>query len=110
MKKRNIILLVSFFSLILIPIPKYVELNHLILVDSIEIECSNNQYHVSFKEIIPKKEDNGIEYEYKTYTKSGDNLDNVIHQIEEDKPFYYKRAKIDINNCKNKKIIKNYFK
>ena len=81
MKKIIIqVLMISIF-LMLIPIPKYKELNHLVLVNKINITCTNNYINGTIFEIIPIKEDNGVEYKEKKYYTKGKSLESNIALI-----------------------------
>ena len=54
MKKIIIqVFMISIF-LVLVPIPEYKELNHLILVNKIKIICTNNNINGTIFEIIPQ--------------------------------------------------------
>jgi len=65
MKKLLIIMLLipTFF----IKIPDYVELNNLIIIDTIIVKEDKNHIKLYLKEIIPTKSDQGITYKYKYY-------------------------------------------
>ena len=75
MKKIIIqVFMISIF-LVLIPIPEYKELNHLILVNKIEITCTNNYINGTIFEIIPIKEEKEVKYKEKKYYKKGKSLE-----------------------------------
>ena len=102
MKKKLIILVILFFFLYLLPIPEYVELNHLAFIRSMDIVCKNNdEYEITLKEIIPKKQDNSIEYDYKNYTEVGNSIETVKKKLEENssKKMYYERINKITTNC-----------
>ena len=107
MKTKLLIFILTFIILIIIPIPNYVELNQLVLLDSITVTCSSKNYEISVKEIIPKKEDNGIKYDYKTYKASGGNLLSAKKVLEKDisKKIYYQGIKKITTNCSNTEEI-----
>lgn len=115
MRKYVFIIYFIFCSifLILVEIPNYVELNDLIIVDSIGIDCSNSNT-IYIKEIVPIKSDNKINYKYKIYSYSDSNFNNLISGINDkiSKKIYYERVKLIITNCNNdiniksKKVIK----
>ena len=92
-------------------IPEYKELNNLIIVKEIEVKCKDNEYNVKLKEVIPEKEDNGIEYKYKDYKEKGTNLKEIKTSLEKNtyKKFYYKRTNYLITNCNNEKDIMKTF-
>lgn len=108
--RKYIIIMLIFLSLLIIKIPKYVELNHIHIIEEISITCSNNYYQVTLKEIIPIKEDNGIEYRYKEYTKTGDKLIDIKKSFDDEKYFFYKDIKTIKSNCISKEKIKSIFK
>ncbi len=111
MKFKLFMLMIMFLTLLLLPIPDYVELNHLSLITSMDIKCYSNYYEVSIEEVTPKKEDNGIEYQYHTYQASGDNLLSVKEKLEADiqqKVYYYGIKKVT-TNCSNPKQVLDVF-
>lgn len=110
MRKYIFIIYFIFCSifLILVEIPNYVELNDLIIVDSIGIDCSNSNT-IYIKETIPIKSDNKINYKYKIYSYSDSNFNNLISGINEkiSKKIYYDRVKKIYTNCSNDIGIKS---
>lgn len=110
MRKYIFIIYFIFCSifLILVEIPNYVELNDLIIVDSIGIDCSNSNT-IYIKEIIPIKSDNKINYKYKFYSYSDSNFNNLISGIDNktSKKLYYDQVKLIITNCSNDIGIKS---
>ena len=62
MKKYIFIIIILFLSLFL-KIPKYIELNNLKIIKS--ISCDEKYYYL--EEIIPTRDDNGIEYHKKIH-------------------------------------------
>lgn len=102
--------IVSFF---LIKIPTYVELNNLIIVEAIGVECKKDSYKLYFKEIIPTKDDTGITYKYKVYDSDDfDSLDKSYKKIEDKskKKIFYKDTRYLVTNCTKSDKIINYFK
>ena len=93
--KKIILIVLLFIISIFINIPKYIELNNLMIIDRIEINCDS----ITFREVKPTKGDNGISYEYKTYTEDGTDI-NIIKK--KYKNIYIEKSKI-INKCKRKK-------
>lgn len=96
---------------IFIKVPKYVELNNLILVDGIGVSCRNESYTLFIKEIIPTKKETGIIYSYKIYEDTNSNINKAYKNIEKkvNKKIYSKEARYIITDCdKSDKIIK-YF-
>ena len=112
MRGKIFFLLGSIFFLFLLPIPKYVELNQLVLVHSAEVYCHQQQYEVIITEIFPKKEDNGVQYHFKQYEKTGSDLNEIKKSLESDekKKFYYKGLKKISTNCLNSQEIMDTFK
>ena len=110
MKKIIIqVFMISIF-LVLVPIPEYKELNHLILVNKIKIICTNNNINGTIFEIIPIKEDNGVKYKEKKYYTKGESLEELKINLENqtsDK-FYYKSIKKIKTNCNRKEIEKTF--
>lgn len=97
--KRNIIIisLVIILSLFF-KIPQYLELNNLKIIEGIGLDCYNKN-NLYLKEIIPEKDDNGIEYKYQIYISS-----NKINNN-----YYLKNTKYIITNCDNtSSLIKKY--
>lgn len=82
MKKTIILFFILLIFSIFIKKPKYIELNHLHIIDRITIYCDKTTY----RELIPIRDDNGIEYDYKYHNKIN-------------KTYYTKKAKV-INKCK----------
>lgn len=87
MKKIFILFIILFTFSLFIKLPKYKELNHLKIIDKITIKCD---YYV-LREIIPIKDDGGIEYDYKYYKVKKINKNN----------FYIDKSKI-IKDCNKK--------
>ena len=108
MKRAIIIIALLIILKIILPIKPYIELNHLNIIKKITITC-DKEYKIEYIEIVPKKEDEGIEYEYKKYQVKSKSLEQGIKNIEKDKNIYKKKAKI-IVNCKNKKEIEQKIK
>ena len=107
--RKFIIIILIFLSLFIIKIPKYVELNHIHIIEEISITCSNNSYRVSLKEIIPIKEDNGIEYKYQKYVKTGNSLKKIKDSFDDNKHFFYKDIRTIKSNCVSKEEIIKIF-
>ena len=111
MKRKLLIFLLGIILLILLPTPQYRELNHLIIIHSIKVHCQEQVYELTLKEIIPKKEENGIRYTYKEYKETGSNLKEIKDKIENKtrKEFYYRGTKKIITNCPNPHSILSIF-
>ena len=89
----SILLLISIFA----DIPEYIELNNLKVIESIEYDCDSKFLYL--KEILPNRDDNGIEYEYKIYKRKKD-------KILENKTFFLRDTKKFTSTCSDKSIIK----
>ena len=98
MKRSLFLFFLLFCFLFLLPIPKYQELNHLILIDTMEIKCDIDSYHINLREIIPIREDDGIQYHYKEHQLSGSNLLKLRKKMQK-KSFYYKGVRKVLTNC-----------
>ncbi len=108
--KKYLLFFISFIILLFLPISSYVELNHLIIADEIHVSCKDS-YTLIIREIIPIRENNSIDYQYKEYQSSHKNLKSAKNNIEEsakDK-FYYRKARIFTSNCPNKNKILELF-
>ena len=92
MKKTIIIIILLFIISIFIHIPKYLELNNLIIIDKINIDCKNKT--IKYNEIIPYKDNSTINYKYEEHTF----IYNDINEFFNKKNIYYKKAKIE-KNC-----------
>lgn len=108
--KKIITLILLIIFLLLIKVPKYVELNNLAIIEGISVEYNYGSYFVTLKEIIPTKDDNGIKYSYKYYSYKESSLDNIYKKISNsNKKIYLKKTKYLVTNItKSKKIIKKF--
>ena len=106
---RKYLLLLLFIPLFFIEIPKYNELNNLAIIDKINIKCIDNEYIVTLREVIPLKDDNGIKYDYKYYKDTGNNINDIISNIDKNtkKVIYLKYVKKINRNCSVKLEKKN---
>ena len=88
MKRIFLLSLIILFILVVFKIPEYRELNSIKIIESIGYDCLNDKVYL--KEIIPEKDDSGIEYKYK------------IHYTDKvSKDYYLKGTKYIITNCDN---------
>ena len=110
--KKYILFILLLIPLLFIKIPKYIELNNLAIIDRVYISCYNNKYNVKLREIIPIKDDNGIEYDYKYYKGTGNNINTIIKNINNKtkKKLFYKHIEKVYSNCINKKEFLNILK
>lgn len=86
--KKYILTIVLIILSCFIKVPKYKELNHLKIIDKIVIDCDE----IILREVVPKRDDSGIEYEYKYHR-----VDNINKN-----KFYIEKSKV-IDKCQNKK-------
>lgn len=103
MKKTTIVIIL----LLTLIVPKYKELNKLIIIDGIGIEKNNNTYIVYLREIIPIKENNSIKYEYKIYKEKDENINKAINKINNktNKKLYLDKIKFLVTNTNNYKSL-----
>ena len=114
--KKLILAIISVFIIILaffiIKIPEYVELNNLMIVEGIGVECDHKNYKIYLKEVIPTKDDTGITYKYKIINSDSFNSLRKANKKREEKSkkkIFYKDAKYIITNCTKSNQIINYF-
>lgn len=106
---KNITLLILILiTLLSLKIPPYIELNDLVIIETIIIKKDNNIYNVYLKEIIPKKDNNSIIYEYKYYDSKNNNIIKAIESIQTktDKKIYISKTKTLITNISNTDKLK----
>ena len=99
--KGKILLLGTFFLLFFLPVPSYVELNDLALIQSMNITCLDSNYMVTLYEVLPKKEDNGIQYDHQSYKKEGKDFTSIKASLEMEIPkkIYYQGIQKITTNC-----------
>ncbi len=108
MKKIIIIILIAIGA-ILVKIPPYVELNNLAIIESIGISYNDENYTIWLKEMLPIKDQNGINYNFKYYKGSSNSIENAYKKIKSKtkKKLYLKRIKLLITNVgESEKITK----
>ena len=107
MKKITLLILI-IITLLSLKIPPYIELNDLVIIETIIIKKDNNIYNVYLKEIIPKKDNNSIIYEYKHYNSKNNNIIKAIESIQTktDKKIYISKTKTLITNISNTDKLK----
>ena len=101
MKKQIIFILIIILIKIFIPIKPYIEVNNINIITKIDLTCSD-KYILKYTETIPERDDNGIEYKYKTYKVEDNDLNDAIKSIEKNKNIFKSKAKIITHNCNNK--------
>ena len=104
---KRIIILILLLSISLM-IPKYTELNHLIIIDGIGIEKENDIYTIYLREIIPIKDNNSIKYEYKYYKEKDNDINKAINKINDktNKKLYLDKIKFLVTNSNDYKSLK----
>lgn len=105
---KKLLIIILLIPTLFIKIPEYVELNNLIIIDTIIVKEDKNHIKLYLKEIIPTKSNQGITYKYKYYHEEGSNIKNIIKKIKlnTNKKLYLKKTKKLITNKKNTDIIK----
>ena len=110
MKKRFLILLFLISMSIFFKIPEYVELNNLAIIEGVGVSYNNNHYTIYLKEVIPTKDDLGINYKYNYYKEDGKIIKTTLKKLQKKtkKKLYLSRAKFLITNKKtSNKILKD---
>ena len=106
---KKIIVLVILFILFgfVIKIPTYHELNDLAIIKGVGVSYKNSSYTIYMKEIIPARSDDGIEYKYKIYEASADDLESALEKVADKtkKKLYYKRCKFLVTDVDNSDFI-----
>lgn len=101
--KKIIIIILVVLSLFIVKIPKYVELNNLIIIDEIEIDC-RDEYNLKFREVIPKRDNNDITYKYKYYYGKGNNYKDILLATFNGKAYYVPSSVKIITKCSEKDL------
>lgn len=110
--KRIILILLIILELFIIKIPKYEELNNLVIIKEIAVEYSKDKYTIYLKEIIPIKANQGINYKYKIYQETSTSIKKAYNKIvsKTKKKLYLNKVKTLTTNIKNTDKIKNELK
>ena len=110
--KRIILILLIILELFIIKIPKYEELNNLVIIKEIAVEYSKDKYTIYLKEIIPIKANQGINYKYKIYKETSTSIKKAYNKIvsKTKKKLYLNKVKTLTTNIKNTDKIKNEIK
>ena len=93
--KKLIIIIIFIIIGLLIKIPKYEELNNLAIINTIAINNKNGKVTLILKEIVPKKNDNGIDYDYTYYKSTSNSIDKALVNIKSKT-----KKKIYLQKCK----------
>ena len=102
-------ILLGFFSFLYLFViwwwnPKYVELNHLMIIDKVNVKCVEDHYLVNLREVNPIRDENGIHYEYEKHSIEGYDFVSIREELEKQskKKLYFQKAKITYQGCSNK--------
>lgn len=100
--KKIILIILIILELSLIKIPPYKELNNLAIIEEVKIIKENNKYKITLKEIIPIKENEGINYKYKYYKESSSTIAEAMNKLNNKtkKRLYLKKVKSLTTNIK----------
>ena len=107
--KKLLLIVIIVLELSIIPIPQYKELNNLAIIEDIKVIKTRNKYTITLKEIIPIKENNGINYKYKYYQDSSNTIKDAIYKLNNKtkKKLYLKKVKsLTTNIINSNNIIK----
>lgn len=107
--KKIILIILIVLELSIIKIPSYKELNNLAIIEEIIVIKVNDKYTITLKEIIPIKENDGINYKYKYYKESSNSITDTINKLNNQtkKKLYLKKAKsLTTNIINSNNIIK----
>ena len=75
---------IIIFIILLLGSNNYKELSSLAIITNIAIEKKEDNYQVTFQEIIPKKEENKVTRSYKYYTNTSSSLKHAFNNLSED--------------------------
>ena len=109
--KKIFLTLIIILELLIIKIPEYNELNNIAIIEEISVIKQNNKYHITFKEIIPIKENNSLTYKYKEHKIKTNDLTKSLDEISKTtkKKLYLSKTKsLTTNLTYSNKIIKLY--
>lgn len=93
--KKIILYIIGFTILCFLPNKPYRELNNIPIIDQITITC-RDEYHINLREIIPKKKDNSIIYQYRNHTYQGNDLSEIKNKIIQNN-YYFDNHNIHYN-------------
>lgn len=112
MKKLIVMIILIIIFGFVIKIPEYHELNDLAIIQGIGVEYKNNSYVVYMKEVIPIRDDIGINYKYKYYEANATDLVDAFNRVQDKtkKKLYYKKCKFLVTNIENSDYIKKSVK
>ena len=111
--KKKVIYTVIITILILgtSTLTKYEELNNLSIISNINLSYKNKKYIITLQEIIPKKGDNKVQYEYKYSSITSNSIKKGFKKIKDysHKNIYLKKVQNIIIDYKSRKKIFNSF-
>ena len=82
------VLLLQYFF-----VPEYRELNNLVVIDKIRVLKKEEGYTISLREVVPKRENNGIQYSYEYYHYQVARLEDFYQDMRQKKRFYFRKVK-----------------
>lgn len=105
--KKYILIIIIIIELVTFKIPPYIELNNLAIIEEITVEKENNHYTLTLKETIPIKDDQGINYKYKYYTKTAKTIKKAYNYLQNStkKKLYLNKTKSLITNMTSSRKI-----
>ena len=111
MKWKTALFSLGILLLWIYPTPNYRELNHLKIIQSMQIVCDVHSISLSFREIEPIKEENGVRYHYQDYHFKGNNLAKILKSIDSryGNTFYFDGVQKVYTNCDNFSEIRKVF-
>ena len=110
--RRSILFMTLIIISLFFNIPDYVELNNLAIVEGIGVSYKDDHYTVYLREIIPIKDDQGINYKYQYYYDDANTLENAYKKIVKKtrKKIYLDKTKFIITNLDTSDKIKKDLK
>ena len=106
--RRSILFMTLIIISLFFNIPDYVELNNLAIVEGIGVSYKDDHYTVYLREIIPIKDDQGINYKYQYYYDDANTLENAYKKIVKKtrKKIYLDKTRFIITNLDTSDKIK----
>lgn len=107
--KKILIIILIIIGAYLFKIPEYKELNNIAIIKGIAIEYDGYNYTIYLKEVIPIKNTQGIDYEYKYYIQQAASIEKAYKELSKNtkKKLYINKCQFLISNLNTtKEIIK----
>ena len=106
--RRSILFMTLIIISLFFNIPDYVELNNLDIIEGIGVSYKDDHYTVYLREIIPIKDDQGINYKYQYYYDDANTLENAYKKIVKKtrKKIYLDKTRFIITNLDTSDKIK----